>query len=128
MSSTIKVKPEQFQNALRKAMMDYGDKVYDIAEVASKNSARQTTRDLKANGPSGGPYARGWTHKKQGNGLTSYSETVHNRIYQLTHLLEKPHTTGHGGKYPSEKDHTGQIARVEEANAQKFMMEVLSKL
>ena len=126
--SNIKVKPEQFQSALQKAMMDYGDEVFDIAQTASKNAARQTVSDLKASSPSGGQYARGWTHKKQSNGLTSYSETVHNRQYQLTHLLEKPHATGHGGKYPAKKDHTGNIARAENANVQKFMMEVLSKL
>ena len=125
--SSIKVRPEQFSKAVEKALAEYEDHAFDVIQSSATNVARQTASELKASGPSGGPYARGWTHKKQG-GRATFAETVYNRVYQLTHLLEKPHATGGGGHYPNKADHTGIIARAEEANAEKYMTEVLNKL
>ena len=125
--SSIRVRPEQFSKAVEKALAEYEDHALDVIQSSATNVARQTASELKASGPSGGPYARGWTHKKQG-GRATFAETVYNRVYQLTHLLEKPHATGGGGSYPKKVDYTGTMARVEEANSQKFMTEVLNKL
>lgn len=131
MSKNVVVRPEQFENAVRKLIAEYGDEAYDICMKATKTAARKATKDLKAASPVGmkGSYARGWSHKAQKDGVTKYSETVYNRTdYQLTHLLEKPHATGGGGHYPSKKDHTGIIARIEDENVNRFMEEVMSKL
>ena len=128
MSKSIKVRPEQFRQAMQKAMLEYGDDVYNVVESCAKSAARQTASDLKGSAPSGGKYGRGWTHKAKGNGRTAYSDTTYNRQYQLTHLLEKPHATGGGGHYPKNADYTGNIAKAEESNVQKYMAEVLSKL
>ena len=122
------IRPEQFEATLKKAMLEYGDHVYEVVESSAKDAARHTVSDLKGSAPSGGQYGKGWSHKKQGNGRTSFSDTVYNRIYQLTHLLEKPHSTGRGGHYPKNVDYTGTIAKAEEANAEKYMTEVMSKL
>jgi len=122
------IRPEQFEATVKKAMLEYGDKVYEVVESSAKDAARQTVSDLKGSAPSGGQYGRGWSHKKQGNGRTSFADTVYNRIYQLTHLLEKPHSTGGGGHYPKNVNYTGNIARAEEANANRYMEEVMSKL
>lgn len=122
------IRPEQFEATMRKAILEYGDHVYEVIESSAKNAARQTTSDLKSSAPSGGAYGRGWSHKAQGNGRTTFSDTAYNRMGQLTHLLEKPHPTGGGGNYPKKKNYTGTMARVEEANSQKYMMEVLNKL
>jgi len=126
--SNIRVRPEQFEAAVKKAMLEAGDHVYEVVESSATDAARKTASDLKGSAPSGGQYGRGWSHKKQGNGRTSFSDTVYNRLYQLTHLLEKPHATGGGGHYPKKVNYTGNIAKAEEANAEKYMMEVLSKL
>lgn len=127
--SNIVVSPEQFSKAVEKLIVKYGDEAYDISQAAAKKAAREATKDLKQSSPvNRGKYARGWTHKAQKNGVTKYSETVYNRQYQLTHLLEKPHETGGGGHYPKNKDHTGEIAKVEETQVNRFMEEVLSKL
>ena len=76
-----------------------------------------------------GRYLRGWSHKAAKGGAYKLSETVYNKTdYQLTHLLEKPHSTWNGGHYPKHKDHTGILARIEEEQTNKFMEEVLSKL
>ena len=126
--SNITVRPEQFSKALQKALQEYEEHTMDVIQSSATDAARHTVSDLKASAPSGGDYGRGWSHKRQGNGRTAFAETVYNRIYQLTHLLEKPHATGGGGSYPKKADYTGTMARVEEANAEKYMTEVLNKL
>lgn len=126
---SIRVSADDFGKAVTKLIKEYGDEAYEIAEKASKKAARATVSDLKGSAPSGGRYARGWSHKASKNGITKYSETVYNRTdYQLTHLLEKPHETGFGGHYPKNVDYTGTIAKIEEQETERFMSEVLSKL
>ena len=126
--SNITVRPEQFSKAVEKALAEYEEHAMDVIQTSATDAARHTVSDLKGSAPSGGQYGRGWTHKKQGNGRTSFSDTAYNRLYQLTHLLEKPHPTGGGGHYPKKANYTGTMARAEEANAQKYMTEVMSKL
>lgn len=128
MSSSVMVRPEQFSKALQKALQEYEEHTMDVIQSSATDAARHTVSDLKGSAPSGGKYGRGWSHKKQGNGRTSFSDTAYNRMGQLTHLLEKPHPTGGGGHYPKYKDYTGTIARIEEEYTNKFMEEVLSKL
>ena len=129
-SNRITVRPEQFEKAVQKALAEYGDEVLETMESTTKSAARQTVSALKSDSPANtGRYARGWSHKAQKGGPYKLSETVYNRTdYQLTHLLEKAHPTGQGGHYPSKKDHTGIIARIEDEYTNKFMEEVLSKL
>lgn len=129
--SNMRVRPENFEKAVKELVAKYGEDALDITTQATKTAARQTVSDLKSQSPAGntGKYAKGWSHKAEKAGLTAYSETVYNRTdYQLTHLLEKPHATGHGGHYPSKKDHTGIISKIEEEHAQKYIEEVMSKL
>lgn len=130
MSSSVMVRPEQFEKAVLKALTEYGDDVLDVTEQAMKSNVRQTVSALKSESPANtGRYARGWSHKAKKGGPYKLNETVYNRTdYQLTHLLEKPHPTGRGGHYPRYKDHTGIIARIEDEYTNKFMEEVLSKL
>lgn len=125
--NSVVVRPEQFEQAVIKALAEYGDDVLEVSEKSIKSNARQAVSALKGSSP--GRYARGWSHKAQKGGAFKLSETVYNRTdYQLTHLLEKPHPTGGGGHYPRFKDHTGIIARVEEEYTNKFMEEVMAKL
>lgn len=129
--SNVKVKPEGFEKVVRDLIVKYNDEAIDIIAQATKTASRNTVSDLKSQSPKGntGRYASGWSHKAQKGGITKYTEVVYNRTdYQLTHLLEKPHATGHGGHYPSKKDHTGIIARIEEENVNKYIEEVSSKL
>lgn len=129
MSQNIKVTPDQFADALVKALGEYGEKVIDIAEAAEKNAARQARAELKASAPAGGSYARGWSNRAQNSGAWGKSQVVFNRTdYQLIHLLEKPHPTGGGGHYPKNVDYTGTVARVEEKYKNMYMEEVLRKL
>ena len=131
--SNIVVTPDQFGKAVMKSIAEYGDRTLDMVESVTKNTARQTVKQLKASAPAGGQYARGWSHKPQKGGRYSLSDTVYNRTdYMLTHLLEKPHVTGGGshpvGHYPKNVDYTGTIARVEEEFSNKYVEEVMAKL
>ena len=123
------ITPEQFEKAVREAVAKYGDEVQDICEAAATKTARATASSLKRQAPTGGRYAKGWSHKKQRKGMTKFSDTVHNRTdYQLTHLLESPHETGGGGHYPKNVDYTGTIAKVEKEYVAKYMAEVMTKI
>ena len=121
------VRPENYEKAVLKALAEYGDKTTEMLEATAKSNARQAASALKGKAP-GGQYSAGWSHKAQKGGAFKLSETVYNRLYQLTHLLEKPHATGGGGHYPKKKNYTGTMSRIEEENSQKYMQEVLSKL
>ena len=127
MSGNVVVRPEQFEKAVMKALTEYGDKTTEMLEATTKSNARQTASALKGAGLPGRD--AGWSHKAQKGGAFKLSETVYNRTApQLTHLLEKPHSTGGGGQYPKKVNYTGIIARVEEEYTNKYMEEVLSKL
>ena len=129
--SNIHVRPEQFEQAVLKAIADYGDRTTDMLEAETKSISRQTVKAIKASAPSGGQYARGWSHKAQKGGAYKLSETVYNRTdYMLTHLLEKAHSTGPGGRghYPKNVNYTGTLARIEEEYTNRYMEEVMAKL
>jgi hypothetical protein len=129
--SNVVVRPEQFEQAVLKAIAQYGDDVLQTMEAETKSISRQTVSALKGSAPSGGSYSRGWSHKAQKGGAFKLSETVYNRTdYMLTHLLEKSHTTGPGGRgrYPKNVNYTGTIARIEEEYGNRYIEEVMSKL
>ena len=131
MADTIKVRPDNFAPTLRKLIKEYGDDAFKICEDSAKTAARQASSELKKTSAVGatGRYARGWSHKALRQGVLSYTEIIYNRTdYQLTHLLEKAHPTGYGGQYPRRRDHTGQIARVEDEYGIKFYEGVVEKL
>ncbi len=127
--SNIVIRPEEFEKAVMKALGQYGDHVTEVMEQETKSIARKTVKDIKGSAPSGGSYAKGWSHKQAKSGAYLLSDTVYNRTdYQLTHLLEKPHSTGGGGHYPKNVDYTGTLERIEDKNSQEYMQEVMAKL
>lgn len=124
------VKPEQLTSVMMDLLKKYGDDVYKIVEEEAKDAARKATSELRQVSP--GKYAKKWRHRADKNRKTKYLETVYNRTYQLTHLLEKPHKTGpkRGGRYPKnpDKDHTGEIAKVDEKYSKEFWNEMVKRL
>ena len=125
----MNVRPEDFSQAVLKALAEYGDKATEILEAETKAIARQTVSEIKKSAPSGGSYAKGWSHKQAKGGAYKLTDTVYNRTdYQLTHLLESPHSTGGGGHYPKNVDYTGTLARIEEKQTEKYINEVMAKL
>lgn len=127
--SNIVIRPEEFEKAITKALAQYGDHVTEVMEQETKSIARKTVKDIKGSAPSGGSYAKGWSHKQAKAGAYLISDTVYNRTdYRLTHLLEKPHATGGGGHYPKNVDYTGTLERIEDKNSQEYIQEVMAKL
>lgn len=126
------ISPDQFESEVYKALAKYGDDASEVLESVIKEASRSVVKVLKSSAPSGGKYARGWSHKYKKGGRFRLSDVVYNRTdYQLTHLLEKPHDTGEGayaGHYPKNVDYTGTIAAVEEKYSDWYMEEVLRRL
>ena len=125
------IKPDQLSGAMMDLLSEYGDDIYDTLEIAAKETARKAVSELKRVSP--GEFARMWRHSAKKSGRVFYQETIHNKKYQLTHLLEKPHKTGKGnGQYPKKKgsstDHTGKIARVEKKYVDAFIRILEKKL
>lgn len=126
------IEPEQLTHVMMELLKEYGDDVYKIVEEEAKDIARKATSELRQKSP--GKYARMWRHSAEKNRKTLYRETVFNKNYQLTHLLEKPHKTGKSTSdtYPKhrggEHDHTGIIAEVEEKYSKEFMDRLERKL
>lgn len=129
--STKTVKPENFEKVVLDLLTKYGDETYEISQECAKAAARKTCTEIKGSAPSGGPYARGWSHKALKNGHSEYTEIVYNRTdYQLTHLLESPHATGRykGGHYPTHVDYTGTLARINDKQVNEFINDLRGKL
>ena len=131
--STKVITPEQFEKAVISALAEYGDESSEKLENITKQTARDTSKALKASAPSGEEYARGWSHRAEGRSAYKLTHIVYNRTrYMLVHLLEKPHQTGGGthpvGHYPTHTDYTGTVERIEKEYTEKYIQEVMAKL
>ena len=86
------ITPDQLAAELTKTLAEYGklarDDVQEIIESVGKEAKSRVT----ASSPGKGKYRRGWKVKIETAGSKT-SVTVHNRRYQLTHLLEFGHKT-----------------------------------
>ena len=129
MSETLTVTPKDFSKAMKELIKVYGDEAFNIVKKEAISSAREGSSELKRSAPTGGRYARGWSHKALRRDVLSYTEIIYNRTdYQLTHLLEKGHKAGKTGWYPTHIDYTGTIKRVEDKFGARFYEGVVEKL
>lgn len=81
-------------NEIAQTLKQYTAEVEEELEKAKDEVSKDAVKQLKANSPKNtGKYAKGWTRKKQGKGYV-----IHNRRYQLTHLLEHGHAKRGGGR------------------------------
>ena len=77
-----------------RCLEEYTDEVEHALEETKKDLAKTAVKQLKATSPRRtGKYAKSWTKKKRGKTII-----VHNKEYQLTHLLEKGHAKRGGGR------------------------------
>lgn len=91
------VSPDQLARELTKSLTEYGKlaqhEVHDILEsVGDEAKSRVTAASPKGKRRGSGKYKRGWNVKIEESGSRT-SVTVHNKRYQLTHLLENGHRT-----------------------------------
>lgn len=77
---------------MEKILEQYSKEVKDVTDKSIEKVSKESVRKLKNTSPKRtGKYARSWTKKKV-KGRNGIDEvTVHNKQYQLTHLLENGH-------------------------------------
>lgn len=95
------MKVDDLAKAVMTAMREYQQDVTDALKEECVRTADDTVNLLKATSPKrsgGGSYARGWKQKTTYERKDDIRVTVHNRKYQLTHLLENGHAKVNGGR------------------------------
>ena len=128
MARKYKIKPDELGTVINEILSEYGDDVdKNIREITKRvgqkgASALRTSSKEQYPGPTG-KYARGW--KASEVHYPHYTSVVlHNKIYQLPHLLEHGHAIASGGRVEG-KVH---IAPVEEKLIEEYQKEVIAKL
>lgn len=88
-----KVTADNFSGAVMEIFETYSAEVQESVDEAVREVANESRSDLKVAGDfknRSGDYRKGWkiTFDKKRYGLEA---TIHNKLYQLTHLLESGH-------------------------------------
>lgn len=96
MSREVRIQPQNFQDAVMKAMEEAKTITDKAMTAAVEKTTKETISKIKGAAPvKTGKYKKGWTSKvttQKGRG--AYGKTVYNGTrYMLTHLLQN----GHGG-------------------------------
>lgn len=113
MGNTIKT--DQLADTIVKYLAEVSDEATEALEETKENLAKEGVKKLKATSPKDkGDYAKSWTRKK-----TKKGQIIHNKRYQLTHLLEKGHAKRKGGRVAA----IVHIAPVEDELSQKAAKE-----
>ena len=97
------IKISELANEIEKCLDEYSIEVTKALEDTKIDLAKTAVTELKATSPRSntkrsGTYAKGWKRTKRGKVYI-----VHNKEYQLTHLLEKGHAKVNGGRVPAQK-------------------------
>ena len=81
------------EQQMNRILTDYSKDVIKETDEAFDNVSKECVQKLKSSSPKRkGKYARGWTKTtEKGGGLKTNTVVVHNKVDQLTHLLENGH-------------------------------------
>lgn len=121
----MKIKAEQLSDAIEMSVTEYVEDVNDIVKQKIKDAADEAVKELKEKSPKRtGRYAKGWKSTVQKETAIGAEVVVHNRAYQLTHLLEKGHAKRGGGRVEG----IPHIAPVEEEISKKLADEIEEEL
>lgn len=95
---------------MNRILKEYSEEVQDATNKSIEKVAKESVRKLKNTSPKRpghGEYARGWTIKREKGRGNIATLIVHNKQYQLTHLLENGHVVvnkyGTYGRAPAKK-------------------------
>lgn len=113
---------QQYAKGVDKAVIDVENEVADEAVKKLKSTSPKKKKGKKA-----GAYAKGWRiDKKQKD---KYARTViHNKEYQLTHLLEHGHDIVRNGKVVGHAEAKPHIKDVEEWTKKEVEERIRSRL
>lgn len=117
------------ENQMANILDDYSKEVRRATANAQDKIAKEAVQKLKNTSPKkSGKYARGWTVKRERTSTGIPDVTVHNKVYQLTHLLENGHVVrnkyGEYGRFNGIK----HIAPVEEWASSELPNEIEREL
>lgn len=81
------------EQQMDKILTDYSKNVIRETNEAFETVSKEAVQKLKNTSPKRtGKYARSWTKKtEKGGSLKTDTVVIHNKVYQLTHLLENGH-------------------------------------
>ena len=93
----IKSKIKGISNEFAKILSEYKEDIVDGMNSVKEEVAKETVNKLKSTSPrkrkGGGQYAKGWKISD-----VKGKKIIHNKKYQLTHLLEYGHAKVNGGR------------------------------
>lgn len=108
---------------------DYSKDVKEATNDAIEKTSKESVRKLKDTSPKkSGEYAKGWKLKKERGRDGIATVTVHNKIYQLTHLLENGHVVRNAKGTYGRTSGVKHIAPVEEWAESELQQEIERKL
>lgn len=112
-----------------KILDEYSKEVKDVTNDAINNVSKESVSKLKNTSPKkSGKYARGWTVRKERGSGGINTVTVHNKVYQLTHLLENGHIVRNKKGTYGRANGIKHIAPVEEWACSELPLEIERKL
>ena len=96
----MKIRPEQFADAVNKILQDYGDEARETMEEIVTATAKESAKKMKSSGSFGGKgtYKKGWKAKIEKSRLSVEAVVYNPKQYYLTHLLEFGHAKQNGGR------------------------------
>lgn len=109
----MSITPDELVNALVDTAQQYTDEFKETLEEELEKIGKEAVKEVKALSPvykgkskklKKGSYRRGWRYvitKNRG----AFKVTVHNKHYQLTHLLENSHLNRDGTTYSAPNPH-----------------------
>lgn len=122
-SLTVDCGSDDFMDAISGWMEEHAYELDDEVAEAAGEAGRKAVQELKAKSAKRtGKYAKGWRADMEAS-ETGAEVTVHNKRYQLTHLLEKGHVVRNrpGGVELGRVSGDGVIASVAEDVGAEFM-------
>ena len=108
---------------------DYSQEVRRVTADSQDKIAKEAVRKLKNTSPKKtGEYARGWKIKRTRTGRGIPDVTIHNKVYQLTHLLENGHVVRNAKGTYGRTNGIKHIKPVEEWAADALPQEIERRL
>ena len=118
------------EQQMDKILTDYSKDVIRETNEAFETVSKEAVQKLKNTSPKRtGKYARSWTKKtEKGGSLKTDTVVIHNKVYQLTHLLENGHIVRNAKGTYGRTNGIKHIAPVEEWAADELPNLIKRKL